>query len=137
MPPLSAGPMSKIQTLNASFLNSYISLEIGTGAFGAVHRCVEKSTGRTFAAKFIATPSAAEKSTVRRECDTMNRLIHRRLLNLHDVFDEGDEMCLVTEFLSGGELFERLGQSGYKMTGKTAFPFFPLFFTGWKSIRFF
>jgi hypothetical protein len=62
---------------------------------------VEKATGRNFAAKFIPTPSAGEKSTVRRECDMMNNLIHHRLLNLHDIFDEGDEMCLITEFLSG------------------------------------
>lgn len=90
--------------------------ELGSGAFGAVHRCVEKATGRTFAAKFIPTPSAAEKSTVKRECDMMNRLIHRKLLNLHDVFDEGDEMCLITEFLAGGELFEKISKQGYKMT---------------------
>lgn len=90
--------------------------ELGSGAFGVVHRAVEKSTGRNFAAKFIPTPSQAEKSTVRKECDTMNRLIHQRLLNLHDVFDEGDEMCLITEFLSGGELFEKISNPSYKMT---------------------
>lgn len=71
--------------------------ELGSGAFGVVHRAVEKKTGRTFAAKFVRTPSAAEKSAVRRECELMNQLIHPRLLNLHDVFDEGDEMVLVTE----------------------------------------
>lgn len=90
--------------------------ELGSGAFGVVHRAVEKSTGRNFAAKFIPTPSAAEKSTVRKECDMMNRLVHNRLINLHDVFDEGDEMCLITEFLSGGELFEKISNPNYRMT---------------------
>jgi hypothetical protein len=88
--------------------------ELGSGAFGVVHRAVEKATGRTFAAKFVPTPSPSEKSTVRRECDMMNKLIHPRTLYLHDVFDEGDEMVLVTEFLSGGDLLHKL-QSG-KMT---------------------
>ena len=90
--------------------------EIGSGAFGVVHRAVEKSTGKSFAAKFIVTPSAAEKATVRKECDVMNQLIHPRLLNLHDVFDEGDEMVLVTEFLSGGELFEKIADPNYTMS---------------------
>lgn len=71
--------------------------ELGSGAFGVVHRAVEKRTGRTFAAKFVSTPSAAEKAVVRKECDVMNQLIHPRLLHLHDIFDEGDEMVLITE----------------------------------------
>jgi hypothetical protein len=90
--------------------------EIGSGAFGVVHRAVEKSTGKSFAAKFIPTATPAEKSTVKKECDIMNQLINPRLLNLHDIFDEGDEMCLITELLSGGELFEKLSDPNYKMT---------------------
>lgn len=71
--------------------------EIGSGAFGVVHRAVEKLTGKTYAAKFVSTPGPAEKACVRKECDTMNQLIHPRLLNLHDLFDEGDEMVMITE----------------------------------------
>lgn len=71
--------------------------ELGSGAFGVVHRAVEKKTGKNFAAKFIFTPSTAEKNIVKKECDVMNMLIHPKLLNLHDIFDEGDEMVLITE----------------------------------------
>ena len=68
-----------------------------SGAFGVVHRAVEKKTGKTFAVKFVKTPSLSDKTTVKKECDMMNNLIHPRLLNLHDLFDEGDEMAIVTE----------------------------------------
>ena len=68
-----------------------------SGAFGVVHRAVEKRTGRSFAAKFVSTPSSTEKATVKKECEIMNQLIHPRLLNLHDIFDESDEMVLITE----------------------------------------
>ena len=71
--------------------------ELGSGAFGVVHRAVEKKTGRSYAAKFIPTSSSPEKATVKRECELMNQLIHPRLLNLHDLFDEGEEMVLITE----------------------------------------
>ncbi len=68
-----------------------------SGAFGVVHRAVEKRTGKTFAAKFVPTPTMADKTTVLRECEVMNELIHPRLLNLHDIFEEIDETVLVVE----------------------------------------
>ena len=89
---------SEVEFKSGSVYNYYdIFEELGSGAFGVVHRVVEKKTGRTFAAKFVRTPSATEKNTVIKECEMMNQLIHPSLLNLHDVFDEGDEMVLVNE----------------------------------------
>ena len=35
--------------------------EIGVGAFGVVHRAVEKKTGRSFAAKFVPIHHASER----------------------------------------------------------------------------
>jgi len=90
--------------------------ELGTGAFGVVHRAVEKSTGRNFVAKFINTQSAAEKNTVKAEIGIMNQLHHQNLLNLHDAFEDQHEMILVLEYLSGGELFDQIAEEDYKMT---------------------
>ncbi|XP_055385446.1 twitchin isoform X34 [Condylostylus longicornis] len=90
--------------------------EIGTGAFGVVHRCRERATGNIFAAKFIPTAHAMEKELIRKEIDIMNQLHHQKLINLHDAFEDDDEMVLIFEFLSGGELFERITAEGYSMT---------------------
>ncbi|KAH8269759.1 hypothetical protein KR018_000421 [Drosophila ironensis] len=90
--------------------------EIGTGAFGVVHRCRERSTGHIFAAKFIPVSHSIEKDLIRREIDIMNQLHHQKLINLHDAFEDDDEMVLILEFLSGGELFERITTEGYVMT---------------------
>ncbi|XP_059218729.1 twitchin isoform X21 [Stomoxys calcitrans] len=90
--------------------------EIGTGAFGVVHRCRELKTGNIFAAKFIPVSHAIEKDMIRREIDIMNQLHHQKLINLHDAFEDDDEMVLILEFLSGGELFERITTEGYQMT---------------------
>ncbi|XP_037720926.1 twitchin isoform X30 [Drosophila subpulchrella] len=90
--------------------------EIGTGAFGVVHRCRERSTGNIFAAKFIPVSHSVEKDLIRREIDIMNQLHHQKLINLHDAFEDDDEMVLILEFLSGGELFERITAEGYVMT---------------------
>jgi serine/threonine protein kinase/predicted RNA-binding protein with TRAM domain len=90
--------------------------EIGTGAFGVVHRAIEKSTGRNFVAKFINTPYPADKNVVKAEIGLMNQLHHQKLLNLHDAFEDQHEMVLVLEYLSGGELFDQIADENYKMT---------------------
>merc|ERR1719419_695258 len=46
----------------------------------------------------------------------MNHLHHCKLINLHDAFEDEDEMVLIFEFLSGGELFERITAEGYTMS---------------------
>lgn len=71
--------------------------EIGTGAFGVVHRCRERRTGNIFAAKFIPVSHAIEKDLIRREIDIMNQLHHQKLINLHDAYEDDEEMVLVFE----------------------------------------
>ncbi|XP_023314705.1 twitchin isoform X11 [Trichogramma pretiosum] len=102
---------------NISVYDRYEILEeVGSGAFGVVHRCRERATGNVFAAKFIPSAHAMEKELIRREIDIMNQLHHNKLINLHDAFEDDDEMVLIFEFLSGGELFERITQEGYTMS---------------------
>ncbi|CAL1540886.1 unnamed protein product, partial [Lymnaea stagnalis] len=90
--------------------------ELGSGAFGVVHRCIEKATGRVFVAKFINTPYPLDKYTVKNEISIMNQLHHPKLINLHDAFEDKYEMVLILEFLSGGELFDRIAAEDYKMS---------------------
>ena len=102
---------------NESVYDYYDILEeIGVGAFGVVHRCRERKTGRIFAAKFIPVSHPLEKSIIRKEIDIMNQLHHSRLIRLNDAFEEDDEMILIYEFMSGGELFERITDDNYTMT---------------------
>jgi serine/threonine protein kinase len=68
-----------------------------SGAFGVVHRAVEKATGKNFVAKFINTPYPTDKNTVKNEIGIMNQLHHRKLLNLHDAFEDQHEMVMVLE----------------------------------------
>ncbi|KHN81711.1 Titin [Toxocara canis] len=42
------------------------------------------------------------------EINMMNQLHHEKLLNLHEAFDLGNQMCLIEEFVSGGELLDRI-----------------------------
>jgi serine/threonine protein kinase len=48
--------------------------------------------------------------------EVMMDLNHPKLLHLHDAFEEEVEMAMVTEFIAGGELFDRIADPNYKMT---------------------
>ncbi|XP_068081595.1 death-associated protein kinase 1 [Anabrus simplex] len=91
------------------FENFYDVFEdIGKGQFAVVRRCVEKSTGCQYAAKFmrkrrVCRGVAAED--IRREVDLLLQLKHRNIVSLHDVYDNRQEVVLVLELIEGGELF--------------------------------
>lgn len=74
-----------------------ISVDDFSGAFGVIHRVVEKSTGKNFVAKFIELRQPSDRHVVLNEVNIMNQLHHQKLLNLHDVFDCDKEMVLVME----------------------------------------
>ena len=54
-------------------------------------------SGLIFAAKFIPVSHSLEKELIRREIDIMNQLHHPKLINLHDAFEDDDEMVLIYE----------------------------------------
>ncbi|WKY09394.1 hypothetical protein Q1695_002059 [Nippostrongylus brasiliensis] len=82
--------------------------ELGQGAYGTVYRAIEKATGKTWAAKMVKVRPGVKREDVLHEITIMNELNHEKLLNLHEAFDLGNEMCLIEEFVSGGELFEKI-----------------------------
>ncbi|EYC10055.1 hypothetical protein Y032_0057g2742 [Ancylostoma ceylanicum] len=82
--------------------------ELGQGAYGTVYRAIEKATGKTWAAKMIQVRPGVKRDDVLHEILVMNQLNHDKLLHLHEAFDLGNEMCLIEEFVSGGELFEKI-----------------------------
>lgn len=85
--------------------------EIGTGAFGVVHRCLEKKTGNIFAAKFIPILGGdKQKEIVREEIGVMSELKHSSLISLHDAFEMDQEIIMIYEFMSGDELLEKISK---------------------------
>ena len=66
------------------------------GPFGVVHRCIERGTGRTFAAKFMDV-EAKDKIFIKQEIEAMNQLQHPRLQQCHDAFDMDEKFVLITD----------------------------------------
>ncbi|CAH8545499.1 unnamed protein product [Schistosoma haematobium] len=90
--------------------------ELGIGTFGAVHRCQEKTTGNSYACKFVNTDTPQDKHVVLNEVEVMKELHHPKLLNLHEVFDDKNDVAMVMELLTGGELLDRLADENSTMS---------------------
>ncbi|KAL6486445.1 hypothetical protein MHYP_G00058370 [Metynnis hypsauchen] len=89
---------------------------LGGGRFGMVHKCVEKSSGLTLAAKIIKTRSQKEKEVVKSEIEVMNQLNHSNLIQLYAAYESRYDITLVMEYVEGGELFDRIIDENYKLT---------------------
>ncbi|XP_026854856.2 myosin light chain kinase family member 4 [Electrophorus electricus] len=89
---------------------------LGGGRFGMVHKCVERSSGLTLAAKIIKVRSQKEKEVVRSEIEVMNQLNHANLIQLYAAYESRYDITLIMEYVEGGELFDRIIDENYKLT---------------------
>ncbi|XP_033098287.1 serine/threonine-protein kinase dst1-like isoform X2 [Anneissia japonica] len=81
--------------------------ELGRGAFGITKRCVSFTGGKSFAAKFIELKNG-KKEDIYREIEIMSCLHHQKLIKLYDAYETKENVVMVMELVSGGELFERI-----------------------------
>lgn len=87
--------------------------ELGRGTQGVVYHGVERTTGRSFAAKIMTGSTPELKSRMLAELDAMNQLHHQRLIRLHDAYETKDSMSIVMELAGGGDLVDNLIRRPY------------------------
>ncbi|XP_077574020.1 myosin light chain kinase family member 4 isoform X2 [Stigmatopora nigra] len=119
-PPPSAPFDHRIVTPKPHQITAYYSINrdevLGGGRFGQVHKCIEKSSGLTLAAKIIKARSQKEKDVVRNEIQVMNQLNHCNLIQLYAAFESRHDIILVMEYVEGGELFDRIIDENCNLT---------------------
>ncbi|XP_062925768.1 myosin light chain kinase 3-like isoform X2 [Mobula hypostoma] len=110
----------RIVSTNAAQISNYYTIQksevLGGGRFGQVHKCIEKATGLTLAAKIIKTRAAKQKEEVKNEIQVMNQLNHTNLIQLYDAFETKNDIILIMEYIEGGELFDRIIDENYNLT---------------------
>ncbi|XP_026825970.1 uncharacterized protein LOC105284959 isoform X2 [Ooceraea biroi] len=97
--------------------------ELGKGRYGIVKKVIERATGMTLAAKFVRTIKAKDRAQVREEIKIMNALRHPKLLLLAAAYESPRETVLITEYISGGELFERVVADDFTLTERDSILF--------------
>ncbi|XP_067000402.2 myosin light chain kinase family member 4 [Anabrus simplex] len=102
-------PEVRLQPM-VDFRRRYEVLEIlGAGRYGIVRRVKERISGKEFAAKFMRCKETTDFDKVRDEVEMLNQLRHKRIVQLFAAYEGPREVVMVTQYLSGGEVTERVG----------------------------
>lgn len=84
---------------------------LGTGISGVVRKVTHKATGVQYAVKCLdlgLVGTAEGLKQIREEIHIMCQLDHPNIVRLEEVYEGNNELFLVQELCSGGELFDRL-----------------------------
>lgn len=92
-----------------------IGKQLGEGAFSVVKEGQNRQTGSSFAIKIVTKSKLSKEDEValKDEIDVLKDMEHAHIIRLYDVFEEPANYYLVTEKMSGGELFDRIVQKSY------------------------
>lgn len=104
---------SKITT--KPILHRVTSRQLGEGAFSTVVEATKKGTHDSFAVKVVTKSKLTKEDEIalKDEINILNELRHHHIIRLYDVFDESQYWYLVTEKMTGGELFDRIVSKSY------------------------
>ncbi|KAB2023203.1 hypothetical protein ES319_D06G000900v1 [Gossypium barbadense] len=90
--------------------------ELGRGQFGITYLCTEKATGRKYACKSISRRKLStdrDIEDVRREISIMQHLTGQpNIVEFKGAYEDRQNVHLVMELCSGGELFDRIIAKG-------------------------
>ncbi|KAK9270981.1 hypothetical protein L1049_026569 [Liquidambar formosana] len=90
--------------------------ELGRGQFGITYLCTEKATGRKYACKSISRRKLVKDKDIedmRREVLMLQHLTGQpNIVEFKGAYEDKDNVHLVMELCSGGELFDRITQKG-------------------------
>ena len=95
----------------SKFSDKYsLSHDLGSGAYSVVKLAREIQGGKEYAVKLInsAKLSPDDLSSLTTEISILKLLDHPHIIKLYEVYDEPPQYFLVTELVSGGELFDRI-----------------------------
>lgn len=80
---------------------------IGRGGFGKVWKVIDKRNKTQFALKEMQKPKIIDKKSVKSvkyERELLSKLYHPFIVNMHYAFQDHDNLYLVIDLLTGGDL---------------------------------
>ncbi|CAD8069532.1 unnamed protein product [Paramecium primaurelia] len=99
-------------TLKQGSISNFYKIEksLGSGAFGEVRLVIHKNSGYKRAMKQIRKDKIIkeDEENMFSEVNTLKELDHPNIVKLHELFQDAKNYYLVTEYLEGGELFQKI-----------------------------
>jgi len=87
--------------------------ELGRGAFSVVKLAVEKETGTRYAVKMINKSHVGQDmARLATEMEILKRVNHPNIICLKEIIDTKNCLFIVTELVTGGELFDKIVELG-------------------------
>jgi calcium-dependent protein kinase len=83
---------------------------LGEGTYGVVYECREKDTGEMRAIKQLERLKIKNPKRFNNELIALRTLDHPNIIKLFEIFEDKDNIYLVQELCSGGELFDQLAE---------------------------
>lgn len=82
---------------------------LGEGITGQVRMCRSKTDHQTYAMKSlnVSRMDEAQIAELKAEIETLKRLDHPNIINLMEVFEAEDNICIIMEHCTGGDLSQR------------------------------
>lgn len=106
-------PTLNITTKDGKYKNplaSYdIDKELGKGTFGEVKLGIHRITNEKVAIKVLEKDKIvdeADKERITREIHILKLIRHPNIIQLYEIIEDKEKLYLITEYLSGGELFD-------------------------------
>merc|ERR1719156_148692 len=87
--------------------------KMGEGSYGAVSKCTNKSTGVVRAVKSISKAQMKNMDRFKQEIAIMKMMDHPNIIKLYESFEDHRNIYLIMEICSGGELFDRIIETGH------------------------
>lgn len=96
---------------------------LGEGAYGEVKLAMHKQTGETRAMKIISLNLVSDRNAIQKEVLIHKSLNHENIIKFVESFPHMDTFCILLEYASGGELFDRI-EPDYGMNVELAHKYF-------------
>jgi calcium-dependent protein kinase len=113
--PINPGQFIKLNRGDLSL--NYTTLEtIGYGTFGRVAKVAHKETGQERALKTVKksmiSADLKQMDMFMNEINALRIIDHPNIIKLYEFFEDDNEYFMITELVTGGELFDFLMQTG-------------------------
>eukprot|EP00928_Gymnodinium_smaydae_P002945 TRINITY_DN11073_c1_g3_i1.p1 TRINITY_DN11073_c1_g3~~TRINITY_DN11073_c1_g3_i1.p1 ORF type:complete len:779 (-),score=245.19 TRINITY_DN11073_c1_g3_i1:57-2393(-) len=112
-------PMRQSLALSMQLSSSEVSLKllkhvrlVGAGSFGSVRMVEHKRTGMRYALKRVKKAKSSKNDTdkVKQECALLRQVVHPFILRLVGTFESAKSIYILTELISGGQMYEQVLQ---------------------------
>lgn len=91
-----------------------IGNELGEGTFGKVRLGIHLPTKERVAVKILEKEKIADESDIERisrEIQILKLIRHPNIIQLYEIIEDSTHLYLMTEYASGGELFDHIVQN--------------------------